>query len=274
MVARALWGVSTSPPMPKYPEYVAAVTELKRRAGAFNPPGTELGRALEQMVESRGSIVAAEVPWTTAVVSWSRMIAAVTSFTDDYGGPYPEEFFSRPRSHELMRRILARSRSRGRPLTVAEQFEVGLDVCGESAFGAAATLHAASRMVARGRDVRALPELEMKLCDRLSQGAAFAAFRDEDSLGGDPLGDTYHYWAMVVGGLWCGDIRRVPSLESMATAVFLRSGADLMWLVRDRLFGSTLFFGRHKAIDRLGFSHGWTLATRAGTAADRSSHRR
>jgi len=159
-----------------------------------------------------------------------------------------------------------------RLLSVPEQFAIGLDVCEESAFAAAATLHAVSRMIARARDSRALPELRLSLAQRLARGGAFAAFRDEDSHGGDPLGDTYHYWAMVVGGLWCGEVQRVRSFTSMATAAFLRNGADLMWLVRDRLFGSTLFFGRHKAIDRLGFSHGWALA--AGHPAARHSAQR
>ena len=248
--------------MPKYPEYVAAVCELKRAASAYNPQGSELGKALTAVAESRRANVATEFPWAPAAVGWSRMIAAVTSFTDDYRGPYPEEFFSRPHTYETMRRLIKGSRTAGRPLTVPEQFEVGLDVCDGSAFAAAATLHAASRMIARARDHRALPELRFSLEQRLVHGTAFAAFRDEDSLGGDPLGDTYHYWAMVIGGMWCGEAERVRSLTSLATAAFLCNGADLMWLVRDRLFGSTLFFGRHKAIDRLGFSHGWALAAR------------
>lgn len=266
MVVRALWGVSSSPPMPKYPEYVAAVRELKRAAGAYNPQGSELGKALTAVAESRRLNVAAEFPWRRAAVGWSRMIAAVTSFTDDYRGPYPEEFFSRPHTYETMRRLTESSRKAARPLTVPEQFEIALDVCEESAFAAAATLHGASRMIARARDLRALPELRLSLGQRLARGSAFAAFRDEDSLGGDPLGDTYHYWAMVVGGMWCGEVERVRSITSLATAAFLRNGADLMWLVRDRLFGSTLFFGRHKTIDRLGFSHGWALAASARRA--------
>jgi hypothetical protein len=252
--------------MPKYPEYVAAVQELKRRALAYNPRGDDIGTALEDIAATRGSIVAAEFRSAHTVVSWSRMIAAVTSFTDDYAGPYPEEFFSRPHVYEAIRRLTDRSSSVGRPLTVPEQFEIGLDVCEDSAFAASTTLHAASRMIARARDTRALPKLRLTLRERLLRGAAFAAFRDDDSLGGDPLGDTYHYWAMVVGGMWCGDIQRVRSVTSIATAAVLRNGADLMWLIRDRVFGSTLFFGRHKAIDRLGFSHGCALAATARRA--------
>jgi len=266
MVMRALWGVSSSPPMPKYPEYVAAVNELKRGVGAYNPLGTELGQALSDLAELWRANVAAEFPWRPGVVSWSRMIAVVTSFTDDYRGPYPEEFFSRPHVSEVMRRLTDGFCAVGRPLTVVEQYEIGLDVCEASAFAAAATLHAASRMIARARDGRALPELRFSLAERLARGTAFAAFRDEDSRGGDPLGDTYHYWAMVVGGMWCGESKRARSLTSLATAAFLKNGADLMWLVRDRLFGSTLFFGRHKTIDRLGFTHGWALAAKARRA--------
>lgn len=263
MVVRALWGVSSSPPMPKYPEYVVAVTELKRRAGAYNPAGLDLGTALRELATSRCSSMAAQFPWR-ARVGWSRMIAAVTSFTDDYRGPYPEEFFSEPHVYETMQRLTQRSSTAGRPLTVTEQFEIGLEVCEASAFAAAATLHAASRMIARARDTRALPQLRLSLRERLVRGTAFAAFREEDSLGGDPLGDTYHYWAMVVGGMWCSELQRARSLASRATATFLRNGADLMWLVRDRIFGSTLFFGRHKEIDRLGFSHGRALAELQG----------
>jgi hypothetical protein len=104
----------------------------------------------------------------------------------------------------------------------------------------------------------------MSLSERLERSVVFAAFQPEDSRGGDPLGDTYHYWAMLVGGLWCGDPRRARAIDARAVWHLLSSGADLMWLVRDRVFGSTLFFGKHKAIDRLGLRHGAMLASPNG----------
>jgi hypothetical protein len=260
MVVRALWGVSSSPPMPKYPEYVAAVAELERRADAFNPSAAVIGAKLVLLAAEHVAQIDAQLPWHPLEASWPRLIAAITSFTDDYSGPFPVEFFPRARTAALLSRLEARSRCLCRPLTVIEQFELSLDLCSNSAFGAVAVLHAASRLLARGRDNRALPDLALPLRERLERSGLVAAFPPQVSRGGDPLGDTYHYWAMLLGGLWCGAVSRSHVTRAAATALFLRNGADLMWLVRDRLFGSTLFFGRHKHVDRLGLEHGMALA--------------
>jgi hypothetical protein len=145
------------------------------------------------------------------------------------------------------------------PLTIPEQFECALAACYESAFGAAVMLHALSRVLARGRDARALPSFDLSLAERLELGQMIAPFSRADSRGGDPLGDTYHYWAMLSGGLWCADSRYRFRIERIAVESLLRNGSRLMWLIRDRLFKSPLFFGRHVDIDRMGFRHGTSL---------------
>ncbi len=261
MLVRALWGVSTSPPMPRYPEYVAAMQHIEAAAFERNPQGANLEGAVLAAARRLGGYAKADLPWQGQQAKWADMIAAVTSFTDDYTGPYPVEFFPPAETAALLSAINAAAKRESRPLSIVEQLELGLEMTNGSVFAAAVLLHATSRAIARGRDTRALSETSWRLEERIGLGRVFAAFQQADSQGGDPLGDTYHYWAMVVAGLWCADARHRQSVLAVATRTFLRNGADLMWLIRDRVFGSTLFFGRHKCIDRLGLTHGLALAS-------------
>jgi hypothetical protein len=258
LMARAFWSVSTSHSMPRYPEYVRAIKNAGRGSIA-NPRGDALEEALLASAVSGTRSCRARVPWLASELSATRLLGALSSFTDDYEGAYPAEFFPEPSTRWVFDALSARYESKRSPLTVPEQFECALGGCLHSAFGAAATLHALTRVLARGRDERALPSLAFSLAERIELGKMIAPFARSDSRGGDPLGDTYHYWAMVMGGLWCADPQHRFGVERIAVEALLRNGSRLMWLIRDRLFGNTLFFGRHVAIDRMGFRHGTSL---------------
>ncbi len=133
-----------------------------------------------------------------------------------------------------------------------------LEPCAEapSFVEAVLVLHAALRQLARGRDTRALPSCAMDLATRLRVGANIAPFAPEQSRGGDPLGDAYHYLANLAVGASV-----IPSKpETWWPAPLFACGPELMWLVRQRIFGSTLFFGNHARIDRLGLLHGLSVA--------------
>ena len=97
-------------------------------------------------------------------------------------------------------------------------------------FAALAILHAALRHVARGRDYRALPELgSLTLHDRFAMGACIAPFSIYDSQGGDPLGDTYHYWAMAMAGFF-GEV--LGSVRGHSVHALFRAAPYLMSLIR------------------------------------------
>ncbi|MBX3247875.1 MAG: hypothetical protein KF901_11905 [Myxococcales bacterium] len=71
------------------------------------------------------------------------------------------------------------------------------------------------------------PRFAMSLGERLARGRAIAPFHPDDARGGDPLGDTYHFWANVSAGLYAaGGHDRV--LQRRAVRVSLRAGPVLM----------------------------------------------
>jgi hypothetical protein len=79
-------------------------------------------------------------------------------------------------------------------------------------------------------------------------------FKPEVSRGGDPLGDTYHYLATLAAGVAAGSARQCLWMIPLFAA-----GPELMKGVRELVFGSTLFFGNHARVDRLGLRHGLSI---------------
>jgi hypothetical protein len=116
--------------------------------------------------------------------------------------------------------------------------------------------------------------LRFELEERLTMGAAIAPFPKALAGDGDPLGDTYHYWATFAAGM-CSvlDPGRVAP-PALGAAFWL--GPRLMETVRGGLFGRPLFCGSHGAIDRLGLAHGRAIARRAlrSSRAPSSAHSR
>lgn len=123
-------------------------------------------------------------------------------------------------------------------------------------------------MLARGRDTRLSDAFIMSLEERLERGKAIAPFHPDDSNGGDPLGDTYHFWANVAGGLYAGT-QRSASARAAFVAVMLYAGPWLMQTIREGVFGSRLFYGNHARIDRLGLTTGLRLARAGSSEASR-----
>jgi hypothetical protein len=261
MVLRAAWGVSVSPPMPRYEEYVA---RLERQTGRdcgrdgdrHNPEDAELRRAWStraaRLADARRPFC---LPWCASrTVATQRLLAALVSFVDDYHGEYPEELFPRSAMEALMDGFAA---SPAASLDVVEQFDVALALVGPFPFAAALALHGAVRTLARGRDRRLGAPFDLSLEQRLARGASLVPFARALGPRGDVLGDTYHYWACFAAGLHCS--RRAHDPARRAMRALFGVGADLMAAVRHGVFGHELFGGTHDAVDRAGLSHGLQL---------------
>lgn len=119
--------------------------------------------------------------------------------------------------------------------------------------------HALLRQVARGRDNNSLQSNQLSLQERLKFSATLAPFPPALSHGGDPLGDAYHYLANLAVGFASAASR---SLAWGPVALFA-AGPTLMSAIRERTFGSVLFFGNHALIDHLGLCHGVALGLEA-----------
>jgi hypothetical protein len=255
MVLRAAWGVSVSPPMPRFEDYMARVG---RSAGRENPTDAELRRALRdratELREARRSPL--HLPWYPGrAVATQRLFAAIVSFVDDYHGPYPEEFFPQPAMSALIDAFAARPPA---SVDLLDQLEASLTIVGPHPFAAAVALHGALRTLARGRDRRLGAPFDLSLEQRMARGASIAPFARALGPRGDALGDTYHYWACFAAGLHCGVRTRDPARRTMLALFGV--GADLMAAVRHGIFRHELFAGKHDAVDRVGLSHGLEIA--------------
>jgi hypothetical protein len=255
MVVRAAFGVSVSPPMPRFEEYMA---RLGPSAGRENPPDAELRRAIRERAlglrDTRHTPL--HLPWSpTRTVATQRLFAAIVGFLDDYRGPFPEELFPRTAMSGLIDAFAARPPA---SVDLVEQLDTSLGIVGPHPFAAAVALHGALRTLARGRDRRLGAPFDLSLEQRMARGESIAPFARALGPRGDALGDTYHYWACFAAGLHCGARTRDPA--RLAMRALFGVGADLMAAVRHGVFGHELFAGKHDAVDRAGLSHGLEVA--------------
>lgn len=167
----------------------------------------------------------------------------------------PEELFPREETLTYLDELGSRD-----PLSPPDQLALALRVA-DDAWTALLICHLATRQLARGRDTRALgPDAPLGIADRCRIGRSVRPFPDELSEGGDPLGDTYHYWANVIAGVTSASAGGLTG--ALVERLFL-AGPFLMRAVRAGVFGRRLFYGTHRRIDHLGLCHGLTLGVGA-----------
>lgn len=237
--------------MPAFPDYVRQVhAHPPERTG---PPAAAL--LLGLIDEARAAPVRSAAP-----VSALRLLTALTSFVDDHDEVPVRELYEVDRALALLEALDGR-----RCYTVPEQLRLARTLAPGSSFESSLALHTVTRVLARGRDRRLHVAFALDLDERLRRGRAIAAFHPDDALGGDPLGDTYHYWANVAAGLYVASLPSYDPGRALVATMFV-AGPTLMSTVRGGLFGNTLFFGNHARIDRMGFRHGLALAPRRSAA--------
>lgn len=244
MLTRAGHAVATSPAMQHYPVYVDSVEQMHFE-GSQPGPGA-LFEGLREVASGRP-----QCPDLHGL----RLTAALVSFVDDYAAQFPAEFFD----DRAVSRLLSELKS----LHQADVLAVlRLPTCAAQPTTLEAVLvaHAALRQLARGRDDRALTQSRLSLEERLDLGGRMLPFPEEQSRGGDPLGDAYHYFATVAAGLAGTSAKRRLWMLPLFAA-----GPELMWGVREGLFGARLFYGNHARIDRMGLRHGIRLGRAAAS---------
>ncbi|HBQ15511.1 MAG TPA: hypothetical protein DEF51_31785 [Myxococcales bacterium] len=239
----AMVSVATSPVMPDWRAYRSLVE-------ANRPPPRE--------VESPSTLSTVLTGPAIPPRSASRLVASLVSFVDDHVEPVPEELFP-PATSRFLEEV-AQAARRGMVLDRRDQLAIARSSA-SSPFEALAICHAGIRQLARGRDTRALGG-PIGLGWRCATGRAIAAFPEAWSRGGDPLGDTYHYWANVIAGVCAATL---GGLRGRCIARLFHAGPVLMTAVRERTFRRRLFYGNHAAIDRLGLRHGLALGAASST---------
>jgi len=124
---------------------------------------------------------------------------------------------------------------------------------------AAIVCHAAFRAVARNMDKRVAPEFNFSMEYRIKLAKATACFPMDISKHRDPLGDTYHFWSTMIAGMIIMVNRNHTLIRRKAYQAIFYFSANLMYIVRQSIFGHPLLFGIHGKVDRLGLKYGVKL---------------
>lgn len=250
LVAASFFAVSTSPAMAGWQRYRHAVESNGSKERCEAPDLASLRSALRgRAVAPRGSV--------------AHAIAALVSFSDDHDRSLPADMLPRAPTRALLGEV--RTHAPGTLGTTA-QLRLALGVTSDP-WTALLACHLATRQLARGRDTRALgDDVPTRVEERCAAGLAIAALPAELARGGDPLGDTYHYWANVCAGVLASSR---GAGGAWAIEQLFRAGPTLMTLVRERTFGSRLFYGNHAQVDALGLDHGLALSDAFALAVPR-----
>lgn len=251
-VARSFVAVATSRPMPHWSEYKTIIEDglatTMRSSAAF----ADLADiASHHDIHVRGSV--------------ADLISALVSFADDHNASIPQEFFPREQTLQFMLAVSDAS-LRGAWLGTRDQLALALEIANDL-WTALLVCHLGIRQLARGRDTRVFGRMaSWSVEERCRRGRSVAAFEDGISNGGDPMGDTYHYWANVLAGVASATL---GAGKGRAMYGLFHNGPRLMLWIRERTFRSTLFYGTHANVDRLGLKHGVELARRVTTRCAR-----
>ncbi len=202
LAARSFVAVATSPAMPRWPAYRERVEADRARAPR---------EVVERAADLEGLCAALGARPLRVSGSPVRIVSALVSFADDHDAPLPSEALPRGSALALLTQLEGHAASGAPPLSVAEQLALALEV-EPDAWTALLALHLATRQLARERDVRALGEEARRGLERRCRaGCSIAGFPATLSRGGDPLGDTYHYWANVAAGVLAETLGGVPA---------------------------------------------------------------
>lgn len=245
-VGASFHAVATSPVMPGWVEYRARVERERPLTTVFEEVTWQ---ALADVLGARPLV---------SIGPSDAIIGTLVSFTDDHGAKLPNLACLGVEAEQLIDRIQGHM-----PHSLCPSKILGLALENtEDGFRALMVCHLAVRHLARGRDGRAFGKHPPSLPDRCDVGLAIAPFPPLIAQGGDPLGDTYHYFANVIAGVLSLSARGLRTPSGAAIALLFYSGPVLMHLVRERTFGAKLFYGTHAKVDRLGLAHGVALARR------------
>jgi hypothetical protein len=241
-VAASFHAVATSPVMPRWEEYRARIERERSLSSRFEEPTSG---ALVDVLRARRLVPRPALD----------VVGSLVSFVDDHRRPFPRNCFPAEEATALFDRLREKQPHSVSP---SRLFTLALDLTND-AFGALLACHLATRQLARGRDTRAFANTPISLEERCDVGLAIAPFPPGIACGGDPLGDTYHYFANVIAGV----LSTSQATWGRAIAALFYAGPDMMHLVRGRISGRRLFFGNHAQVDRMGLAHGMSLADHA-----------
>ncbi len=261
-LSKPLWGVSTKGLDNTHQEYKI---ELERSVWSELVLVSENSIDFYEQLQARlnqtfsGNVSFGYLPWAPSQVLYlGRSLHALCSFCDDYDDEIMVEYFPVNESLQFLEIVLQKG-SPVEPLKIDEQWSIALQISEGNPIAASIICHSALRAVARNMDKRVGPSFDFPMDFRIRAAKAIACFPSGLSKHRDPLGDSYHYWSTVLAGMILILNRKRPLIARAAYRAMFYYSANLMYLVRQSLFGHQLLFGTHGKVDRLGLTHGLKL---------------
>jgi hypothetical protein len=261
---KASFGVATSRPMPRFPEYLEIQKKFPRKK--FNCiddlPLFMKSIIVENQNAKEKSFTYLSYFYKNRLtnISLLRVYATLVSFVDDYRGKYPEEYFNEEIIKDYILKL--KRKSDHEQLNLEDQISSALEITNGEFLLALFLIHAATRLIARGRDFRIFNySFFMSLEERMEVGKKICFFKEEDiGLVSDNLGDTYHFWAMFIAGFIYQIVRDEKRISSKIFYFLFKNSSILMHWIRGKIFRSYLYVGVHSEVDKIGFLQGITLA--------------
>jgi hypothetical protein len=199
------------------------------------------------------------IPFKTRLgISKGEILKFHAAFADQHRLQFSNKFMERIAQCEyLVRRIEKASSDLNRPVTIAEQLSISLDVFHGNVSEALLNLAVGTRAVARGYDTRLLPDLKVSVARIQNWRNVVAPFGFEQL--DDPSGDTYHFWSSLVLGISARERDGIYNNLTGNISEFLARQTHLATdILRYRLFGKE---GKtHPQADLLGLEAGIAIA--------------
>lgn len=192
------------------------------------------------------------------IPSRGRFLLIWMALLDQHRLGIDQTIFRAPEARNFVEEVIDTSDSKGRQITVLEQFEIAMRQ-GENQFMRSLLLaHSGSRAIARGSDNRAGFSYVLKDLQKWEHCVGYFPYSLDGY--GDPAGDTYHFWGQIVAGILATRIKNLADrLWSPTYNLLFPNSSFFVKTLRKPEYNAPndIFF--HQAIDRTGFNIGKKL---------------
>lgn len=160
-----------------------------------------------------------------------EVFGTLVQFIDYHDSDIPTTTF--PPENDLIKYINTIMSKDGR-VTISQQFEELLNITQNDLLGAVHLGFMASRVMARGLDTRAYPNIHVQEGEMLNWNEKIAQFETHNADRSDGPGDTYYFWTHMFGALF---YRLYKGMGRRTYDFSFQHGTDIMKFVR-------IFFAR------------------------------
>jgi len=215
------------------------------------------------------------VPGSSKIISKSRFEAAFGAFADQYGTGYASEFFLPEMSRGFVDQVMQKAEAIGRPLSLPEQFDIALEISHGNVFAGVLSAHFGARAISRNMDKIISPRLQFSLSDydkwKFKSVADLKKINEErgKTEGVLDVGDVYHFWGGVAGGLLTSTINHPRDVLFNLGYAAVHYFGDEITQLKDKITGIESKH-LHGPADKAGFTTGRMLAQTLGTPTSSS----